>query len=660
MSRPYFVMFALVAFVFLLPHAALADGAFYHLDSYCFGSTACTGTDLNSSGTLDQKPGNSYNTQAILRYEQTCSSRGFSECNMKAAYNTSCAEWPNGGCQTYNGWGYSSSNSDAVVVKSPVYGTGAGAGNYTQWYALVSVSASLSASPTSIAYGAGTTLNWSASKYVNSSCSISGVGTVWSGTDYVSTSAHSGSVTVHPTTTTTYTLTCIGDSEDNTGDIGTATASVTVSVAPPPVNGGWSSWGSCSASCGGGTQTRTCTNPAPANGGAYCSGASTQSCNTQLCPAPPAAPVVQALDDSSGAYLGASGSAYYPTGYAIWAEAADPNSDSVNYLIYAYNNQTSSYTSLSPQWSGWTGSGGWNYVMDFKNFTPGTYLVGAYAQDSSGLRSPFSGWQTVTLATPPISGSCSVSPGSIYQGQSATWSVSGVSGGNGTYSYSWSGTDGLSGTGSSASKTYTTTGSKTASVTISSADVQKTISCSSTLAVNSCNPTLTGPNAIDLGETPTLHWTIPSSACATSCVFSDGGAVSGQSGDYTPLKAPDGPTANYAVTCPANSSYVGNASVTVRVPTASISATPPRVKQGSVSTIAWNATNVNSCDITKNGQSWDSGLTADSSRVVSGSATDTISAQSTYVLSCVNDSGKVQAQAKAQTIVNLIPSFQEF
>ena len=49
------------------------------------------------------------------------------------------------------------------------------------------------------------------------------------------------------------------------------------------VDGGWSDWGACSADCGGGTQTRTCTNPAPANGGADCQGSAQQSCNTQAC-----------------------------------------------------------------------------------------------------------------------------------------------------------------------------------------------------------------------------------------------------------------------------------------------------------------------------------------------------------------------------------------
>ncbi|KAL9968789.1 hypothetical protein ACROYT_G020914 [Oculina patagonica] len=60
---------------------------------------------------------------------------------------------------------------------------------------------------------------------------------------------------------------------------------------PCPVDGDWSDWsewGACSVTCGGGTQqrSRTCTNPPPSNGGAQCSGDSTESqeCNDNSCP----------------------------------------------------------------------------------------------------------------------------------------------------------------------------------------------------------------------------------------------------------------------------------------------------------------------------------------------------------------------------------------
>jgi hypothetical protein len=56
------------------------------------------------------------------------------------------------------------------------------------------------------------------------------------------------------------------------------------SPSPSPINGGWSNWSTKDTTCGvTGTQTRTCTNPAPLHGGANCSGSSTQSYTNDAC-----------------------------------------------------------------------------------------------------------------------------------------------------------------------------------------------------------------------------------------------------------------------------------------------------------------------------------------------------------------------------------------
>jgi len=64
------------------------------------------------------------------------------------------------------------------------------------------------------------------------------------------------------------------------------------------VNGGWSSWSACSVSCGVGVLTRTCTNPAPACGGAGCSGASSMACCIDQ--APQTAPTITSITQPDG------------------------------------------------------------------------------------------------------------------------------------------------------------------------------------------------------------------------------------------------------------------------------------------------------------------------------------------------------------------------
>ena len=78
---------------------------------------------------------------------------------------------------------------------------------------------------------------------------------------------------------------------------------------------------------------------------------------------------------------------------------------------------------------------------------------------------------------PTLTGSCSANPSSVDAGDSITW-TSVVSGGTGSYSYSWSGTDSLYGNYSSVSKNYPNSGTKNATVTIVSGSQTITRNCS--------------------------------------------------------------------------------------------------------------------------------------------------------------------------------------
>lgn len=75
-----------------------------------------------------------------------------------------------------------------------------------------------------------------------------------------------------------------------------------------------------------------------------------------------------------------------------------------------------------------------------------------------------------------------------------TWAVEAV-GGTGNYSYSWTGTDGLSSTQSSVVKTYQSTGAKTASVTVTASNGQtSTQSCGNLVTIT--RPTVTGGTTV--------------------------------------------------------------------------------------------------------------------------------------------------------------------
>lgn len=123
----------------------------------------------------------------------------------------------------------------------------------------------------------------------------------------------------------------------------------------------------------------------------------------------------------------------------------------------------------------------------------------------------------------------------INSGSTVTWCTD-RSGGTGTYSYSWSGDDSLSGTTQSVTKTYSTTGNKTASVVVSSGTatavtascptvtVNAACTCSSTdnanycssfSYTNSCGASCTGSKTCSSGQTcstaSTPHSCVPTS-----------------------------------------------------------------------------------------------------------------------------------------------------
>jgi hypothetical protein len=182
------------------------------------------------------------------------------------------------------------------------------------------------------------------------------------------------------------------------------------------------------------------------------------------------------------------------------------------------------------------------------------------------------------LNASPVTGSCSASPNPIELNSSTTWSVSGVSGGNGSYTYAWSGTNGLSGTGSSVTKTYSTTdgaGTKNAAVKITSAGNETTIICTN-LSVNPLaapNVSLNAnPKTVAYNAASSLTWTSTDASSCYGTNFSTGGATSNSAGLSTgPLQE----TTTYTITCTGpGGNATDSETVTVNTSTGGLSCQP--------------------------------------------------------------------------------------
>ena len=153
-------------------------------------------------------------------------------------------------------------------------------------------------------------------------------------------------------------------------------------------------------------------------------------------------------------------------------------------------------------------------------------------------------------------------------------------------------------------------------------------------------------NEIDVGQSTILRW---NSTNATSCAGT-GFTAGGSSGSRSTGTLSSAGTYNYQVVCTGagGNSAPSFASVEVLAPSATISASPSRVPSGGgSSTISWNATGVGSCTVSGPGLS---------STGKSGSQTVTITAQSTYTITCTTNGDPVTRSVT----VNVTPDFEEF
>ncbi len=137
------------------------------------------------------------------------------------------------------------------------------------------------------------------------------------------------------------------------------------------------------------------------------------------------------------------------------------------------------------------GTGTYSYVWngDATNHNPSRMMQSDTAGTVSQSVVVTSGTQTATAncsvvvnaaAAQALQVSCAANPYAVTLGDAITWTAT-ASGGTGTYTYSWSGTDSLSSTRSTFSKTYSTVGSKSAVVSVTSGSSNLSASCTASI-----------------------------------------------------------------------------------------------------------------------------------------------------------------------------------
>lgn len=342
------------------------------------------------------------------------------------------------------------------------------------------------------------------------------------------------------------------------------------------------------------------------------------------------------------------------TSYSFSFQASDPDGDKVRYRIDWDNNGSADQilpaTGYVDSNTSQSAPRSWG--------TPGSYTLKASTQDNRSARS---GWTSHTIVVSeskaPLSVTCSASPASISVNESSTWGAN-PTGGTGSYTYSWSGTDGLSGSTQNISKTYTTTGTKTASVTVSDGEASKAISCSNSVTISpggsgaACSNGLDDDNdtfkdAEDTGcgnpYNPNDTTESPNPQC------SDGIDNNDTDNDPNTFKDFGGSSPDPLCQSPYDDSeFITDA----EQPQLSIDAQPTRVQQQKTTTLIWSASNVQAgfCRVTSN-------VNTDSWTGASGTQTTSpIVGETRYTLQCKNLSG---VNVLRSVIITIAPTVTE-
>lgn len=187
-------------------------------------------------------------------------------------------------------------------------------------------------------------------------------------------------------------------------------------------------------------------------------------------------------------------------GYCVVSPSNARTGQTVTATAYA-SGGIGSYTY---QWSGDVSGGGYGASTSFTSYNPGTKNITVTIRSGEEVTTKSC---SVTFAREYIeenfSAVCYPSTQNATVGQTITWRVTvngqtynssdyygyGTSYGN-NYSYTWNGSDGLYGSGSTVSKTYTYPGSKSATVTVSNGNRTISATCSANVnQVYSYSPT---------------------------------------------------------------------------------------------------------------------------------------------------------------------------